>query len=136
MMARMRTIGEYMTTDPVTLSESTEISGAAAFLMKSGVSGAPVLNALGELSGLLTKKDCFKAVLNGAYYREWGGTVADYMTRDLHTLDPDLDIVSAAEIFLGTPYRRFPVVKEGRLLGILSRSDLLRAFIEVGFGPA
>ena len=84
-----------------------------------------------ELVGMLTKKDCFKAALNAAYYNEWSGTVDQYMTRAPETLDAGLDIVSAAERFLATPYRRFPVVEDGRLVGLLSRSDLLRAFVQL-----
>lgn len=132
-MVRRRTIAEFMVTELITLPVDMEIAHAVAFLLKSRISGAPVLGDTGEMVGLLTKKDCFRAALNAAYYSEWGGTVGAYMSTDLHTLDAGLDIVSAAEIFLSSSYRRFPVMRDGRLVGLLSRSDLLRAFIEVGF---
>ncbi len=130
-MSERRTIAEFMVTDLLALPPGMEILHAVTLLLDRGVSGAPVVEETDELVGILTKKDCFKAALNAAYYKEWGGTVGQYMTRSPETLDIGLDIVSAAERFLATPYRRFPVVEDGRLVGLLSRSDLLRAFVEL-----
>ena len=87
----------------------------------------PLLDATGNLVGMLSQKDCLKAALHASYYREWGDTVADYMSSKPVSLDADLDLVEAAEAFLASSYRRFPVMSEGRLVGQISRSDLLRA---------
>lgn len=129
-MTQRRTIAAYMVTDLTTLAPDLGIGAAASLLLSRGLSGAPVVDRTGDLVGMLTKKDCFKAALNAAYYNEWTGSVARYMTPDPQTMDADLGIVAAAEVFLATPYRRFPVLRDGRLAGLLSRSDLLRAFAE------
>lgn len=129
-MTQRRTIADYMVREVVSLSPEMEINQAVARLLDRRISGAPVLDEVGELVGLLTKKDCFKAALNASYYQQWGGRVADYMSRNIETMDAGLDIVTAAGRFLETPYRRFPVTEEGRLVGLLSRSDLLRAFVD------
>ncbi|MBB4052145.1 CBS domain-containing protein [Devosia subaequoris] len=130
-MTERRTIADFMVTDLITVSPGMDILQAVTLLLDRGVSGAPVVEETDELVGILTKKDCFKAALNAAYYKEWGGTVDQYMTRSPETLDARIDIVSAAERFLASPYRRFPVVEDGHLVGLLSRSDLLRAFVEL-----
>ena len=52
------------------------------------------------------------------------------MSAEVETLDADLDLVPAAERFLESNYRRFPVMREGRLVGQISRADLLRAIAE------
>lgn len=128
MSVEPQTIAHFMVTELVTLPPSLEIGAALSQLLTKRISGAPVVDDTGELVGILTTKDCFRAALNAAYYKQWGGTVADYMSAELETMDLELDIVSAAERFLATPYRRFPVLKDGQLVGLLSRSDLLAAF--------
>lgn len=129
-MTARPTVADYMVTDVVSFPPDLEINHAVARLLQHRISGAPILDHGGQLIGLLTKKDCFKAALNASYYQQWGGTVADYMSRSLDTMDADLDIVSAAEKFLASPYRRFPVMRDGEFAGIISRSDLLRAFAD------
>lgn len=120
-------IGDYMTTDLITLSADMEIIKAMTMLLDKKISGAPVVDEKGNLAGVLSKKDCLRAALNASYHQDWGGTVADYMSSPVETLDVDTDLVQAAEHFLASPYRRFPVLDDGRLAGQISRADLLRA---------
>lgn len=120
------TVGDHMKTDLVTLTPDLEIVRAVAILMDKGVSGACVLDDTGELLGVLSKRDCLKAALSASYYKEWGGTVADYMTTQPQTLDAALDVVGAAEVMIGSSYRRFPVTQHGRFVGQISRTDVLK----------
>lgn len=119
-------IADYMVTDLVTLAPEMEINRAMKVLLDERVSGAPVIDAKGQLVGVLSKKDCLRAALNSTYYQEWGGSVADYMTIDVETLEAGMELVQAAERFLASPYRRFPVMRDGRLAGQISRTDVLR----------
>lgn len=123
------TVGQFMVTDIVTFTPETEIGKAARVLLEKRIAGAPVVDSSDALVGILTKKDCFKVALSAAYYAQWGGLVLDSMTRKLHTLDASLDIVAAAEQFIATPYRMFPVTSDGKMVGVLSRTDLLSAFV-------
>lgn len=120
-------VRDFMTRKLVTLTPTTEINRAMHILLDERISGAPVLDEHGWLVGVLSKKDCLKAALHAAYWRDWGETVADYMCKDVKTLTADMDIVAAAEAFLASPFRRFPVMEEGRLVGQVSRADILRA---------
>lgn len=129
-MTNLPTISDYMATDLITLSPEAEIIHAMTTLLEARISGAPVLDERGQLVGVLSKKDCLKAALNASYYQEWGGTVGDYMSTDIETLDADLDIVEAAEAFLASAYRRFPVIREEALVGQVSRCDILTALNE------
>ena len=124
------TIGDYMTTDLTTLPPDMEINQAMVLLLERRFSGAPVVNTTGDLVGVLSKKDCFKAAIQASYHERPGGLVAEYMTQDVETLEADMGLVGAAEAFLDSPFRRFPVLREGRLVGQISRADLLRAFVE------
>jgi len=126
-MAEFKTISDYLTRDLVTFGPEMPIVDAVAQLLAHDISGAPVVDATGNLVGVITAKDCFRAALHASYYQGWGGIVADYMTGDVQTLDAGLDLVSAAQRFLDTDFRRFPVVQDGRLIGLITRLDLLRA---------
>lgn len=123
-------IRDYMATEVVTVSPDMEILRAMELLLERRFSGAPVVDEGGRLVGVLSKKDCLRAALNGSYHQEWGGVVADYMSKSVETLDANLDLVSAAERFLASHYRRFPVMEDGRMVGQISRADLLNALVQ------
>ncbi len=129
MSARV-TIADCMATDLLTLNPGMEINNALVHLLEKNYSGAPVVDGAGKLVGVLSKKDCLKAALNASYYQQWGGTVGDYMNSEAETLDADLDLVQAAELFLKSNYRRFPVLRDGKLVGQISRADLLKAIVK------
>jgi CBS domain-containing protein len=123
-------IRDHMASHVVTLSPDMEILRAMTLLLEKHFSGAPVVDEHGRLVGMLSKKDCLRAALNASYHQEWGGVVGDYMSRNVEALDADLDLVTAAERFLASPYRRFPVMEGGRMIGQVSRADLLRALVD------
>jgi CBS domain-containing protein len=124
------TVADFMTTSLVTLAPDMEVNRAVAILLENGISGAPVVDARGGLVGMISSKDCLRAALHASYHHDLGGVVADYMTKEVETLSADLDIFQAAERFIERSYRRFPVLREGRLAGQISRADLLRALSE------
>ncbi len=129
-MNNLPLVRDIMATELITLPPEMEINRAMTILLDARISGAPVVDAKGDLVGVLSKKDCLKAALNASFFQEWGGAVSDYMSAKVEVLDPDMDLVKAAETFLGSQYRRFPVVKDGRLVGQVSRSDILRGLRE------
>ncbi|MBS9716549.1 CBS domain-containing protein [Pseudohalocynthiibacter aestuariivivens] len=129
-MTKVPLIRDYMATNLITFTPDTEITRAMNVLIDAKISGAPVVDQAGNLVGILSKKDCLKAALNAAYYQDWGGTVADYMSTQPETLDSGLDLVKAAEAFLKSQYRRFPVLSDGRLVGQVSRYDILKGLSE------
>lgn len=129
-MSRIALVQDYMARDLVTLSPDDEINAAMTVLLTRRISGAPVIGPGGALVGVLSKKDCLKAAIEASYYREWGATVASHMTREVETLDAGEDILSAAKRFVASSYRRFPVMQGGRLVGQISRADVLRAMLD------
>lgn len=125
------TARDYMSQRLVVFSPDMDVGRAMEVLLEQQISGAPVVDGAGVLVGLLTERDCFAVAVNASYHQHPGGKVADYMTRDVETVPADLDIVAVMERFLRGPYRRFPVVEEGRLVGLISRRDVLRAILEL-----
>lgn len=129
-MSALSFVSDHMTRDLMTLSPEQEINNAVHVLLKHGVSGAPVVDGDAKVVGLLTEKDCLRAALEASYYRDWGKTVSAYMARDVITIEAGIDILTACQVFLDGPYRRFPVIEEGRLVGLISRTDVLRALAD------
>ncbi len=126
----MRSVADIMTTRLTTFTPDTSIHEAIRVLVEKRYSGAPVVDAGGALVGVLSRKDCLKIVFSTSYHQDWGGRVGEYMSSPVETIDADTDLVSAAQIFLNSHYRRFPVLRDGHLVGQVSRADLLRALIE------
>lgn len=126
-MLKSDRIRDYMATELLTLTPDMEILRAARLLVDNNIGGAPVVDAAGRLAGILTEKDLMRVVLNAGYYADYGGKVADYMTTEVTSIGPDESVVEVAKRFLDNRYHRYPVLDNGRLVGQISRRDLLRA---------
>ena len=121
-------VREFMDTYVDTLSPDTDIMEAVNFLLQKRITGAPVTNSKGELLGMLTERDCLKLLtLGDVDQAARTGKVKDFMTSQVQTIPPDMDIYYAAGLFLNVPFRRFPVVEKGRIVGAITRFDILRA---------
>lgn len=116
-----------MTPNPVTFVPDMEILRAIHLLVERKISGGPVIDARGNVVGMLTEQDCMRVALNACYHGELGGRVEEFMATGVKTVEADSSIVDLAELFLETSYRRFPVVERQRLVGQVSRHDVLRA---------
>lgn len=125
-----RTIGDIMATKLLTFTPETSIHKAIHLLLEKRLSGAPVLDTDGNLVGVLSKKDCLKIVFSTGYHHDHGGQVREYMSTNIETLDAKTDLIEAAQHFIKSSFRRFPVMQGGRLVGQISRHDVLKALID------
>ncbi|MEN8665692.1 MAG: CBS domain-containing protein [Polycyclovorans sp.] len=133
------TVKEFMSASLVSFSPDTDIFAAIKLLVARAVSGAPVLDQFGNIIGMLSERDCMKVALNAAYHEELGGRVSDFMTRNPISVDASASILEVAEIFFTNPFKRLPVIHQQRLVGQVSRSDVLKAidrFVQVDQKPA
>jgi len=110
-----------------TLTPDTDVHDAVAMLLSRHVTGAPVVDEQDRVVGMFTEKDCLRLVAKGVDSDELHGKVADYMSTNVTTIPPDMDIYFAAGVFLQNFFRRLPVVKDGKLIGAITRFDILRA---------
>ncbi len=120
-------VRDYMARHLVTLRPDDEVIRAINVLIKNKIAGAPVLDEDGNLVGLLTEKDCMQVVINATYHSEYAGLVSDYMSTDVEVMDAEETIVNAANRFLNKRYHRYPVMDDNRLVGQISRADVIRA---------
>lgn len=115
----------------VALRPETDITEAIEVLLDKECAGAPVVDGNQQLVGILTEKDCLRVLSNYAVYSIHGGTVGDYMSEPRVHVHPDMDLFGAANRFLATNFATLPVLDRGRLVGCLSRSDMLRGILKL-----
>lgn len=127
-LSRLPTVRGCMARNLYVFHPDMPIMKAVDVLLDHQISGAPVVDRkTSRLVGILSEKDCLLLVAKGQLHEEPAGVVADYMTKEVDTIPPEMDIYYAAGLFINHSYRRLPVVSEdGELVGQVSRRDILR----------
>ncbi|GMQ30973.1 CBS domain-containing protein [Algoriphagus confluentis] len=123
-------VKDHMSTNLVTFRPEDTIDQVMEILTKRKISGAPVVDESGGLVGIISEVDCLREIIKGKYTNtvRFPAQVKDLMTKEVMTLSPDISLFDAAQKFLDYQIRRFPVLREGRLVGQISLSDVVRAF--------
>jgi len=121
-------VSDYMTRKLITFTEDMDLFEAIRIFSEQQVSGAPVIDKQDRLVGIMSEVDCLRGILDKTYHEEEvGGTVGEFMTREVDTVDTNTDIIAIAGQFIHRGRRRIPVVDNGTLVGQVSRKDILRA---------
>ncbi|GAB4484549.1 MAG: hypothetical protein OHK006_09060 [Thermodesulfovibrionales bacterium] len=140
-------VRDVMTKDPITVQKFENIIKAAHILADKGISGIPVVDKERRVIGVVTQADIlamvgmrkehtFKDFLKHALgepllERKTGDIVADIMTTGVVTVSPEVSIAKVAQIMDEKKIRRLPVVDgEKKLIGIISRADILKAILK------
>lgn len=131
MLAKI-TVADYMTKRLVTLKEDTEVIEAIKRMLDHKITCAPVLDSHGKIVGMFSEKDSMKVVLETAYNRGVVGKVSEFMSKDLQTVDISTSILDLAEKFQGSSVRSYPVFDGRELVGVVSRTDILKALTSAG----
>ncbi len=126
-MLSLPKISEFMDQVVPTLRPQMRLGEAVDFLLRHRVTGAPVVDTGGRMVGIITESDLLKLLAEGVDARPvMDAKVADFMTTDVVTVTPDTDIYYVAGTFIRNKFRRLPVVDNGRIVGAITRFDLLR----------
>jgi CBS domain-containing protein len=138
---------DIMVPDVITVGPDTSIQEVAEILLAKRISGLPVLNQKGHLVGIVSEGDLLRREESGTehtrswwlkllmgretlaaeFVKEHARRVRDVMTRDVLTVSPDTEATEIASILERNRIKRVPVVKDGRLVGIVSRANLVQA---------
>ena len=118
---------DIMATKLVTLRPELDVSDAIDILLKYKITGAPVLDEDGQFLGVFSERNCMRVLVTGTYHEMPSAKVAAYMDPNPLTIDEHADLLAVAQLFLNDPIRRLPVLKRGKLVGQVSRRDVLRA---------
>jgi CBS domain-containing protein len=109
-----------------TLSPDTDVLAAVDFLLSKHVTGAPVVDEENRVVGMITEKDCLRLLSTGMEADVPRGRVRDFMTTAVTTIEPTMNVYYVAGLFLRANFRRLPVVENGKLIGAITRFDILR----------
>jgi len=122
------TVRMYMDTETHALSADDDILVALRHLLDEGVTGAPVVDDQGNVVGKLSEYDCLRLLAEGRGGDMPHGRVRDFMATTFTTVPPTMDVYYVAGMFLNDPtHRRFMVMEGQRLVGVVTRKDILRA---------
>ena len=130
----MLTAKDIMARKLATVRPDASITEAILLLLERNISGVPVVSAEGELVGILSERDCLRVIAVGEYSevdRERTRSVAEFMSPPHYTVSPETGIYSLADFFLTHHQRRLPVVRDGKLVGLVSRRDVLGGIEEM-----
>jgi CBS domain-containing protein len=137
-LPRFESVSNYMVPlkSLITFRPEQNIHEIIEVMTQRGISGGPVLDENHELVGIISEKDCLRIMVDQAYYNTpyESPKVSDYMTKKVITISHDSDVLSAAREFINSPIRRLPIVQDGKLVGQVSRRDILRAAKNVNPG--
>ena len=130
-MDKTRFAKDFMVTKLVTLTPDMDVLDAIEHLVKNRISGAPVVDRDANYLGVFSEAGCISALLDAAYHQLPSHTVREFMDTDCRTIDEGMDILSIMQIFQDTRQRRLPVVRDGKLVGQISRRDVLQEVLNL-----
>jgi len=129
-------VRELMNRNLVTIAESSTCHEAVSRMHRAGMRHLPVLNAAGALVGVVTDRDLRHHLFRPGLCKDLGATSIDHlldgvtvreiMSAPVVTVDAADDVTAAARIMLGDKLGSLPVTEGGRLVGIITETDVLR----------
>jgi CBS domain-containing protein len=149
---------DVMTSSVITVDPDTSVQDLAKLLSERGISGTPVVNSAGRMVGIVSEGDLlhraelgtehrgqprrswwldhFASELARDYVKSHGRTVNEIMTRDVVSVSEDTNLVDIAMLLETKRIKRVPVLRDGRVVGIVSRANLVRALAVAAGSPA
>lgn len=126
-------VRDFMTTSLITFREDENIMDAVEKLTQHKISGGCVVDDHNKLLGIISEGDCMKHISDSRYYNMPldDTTVGKRMNCNVETIDGNMNVLDASKKFIEKKFRRFPIVEEGKLIGQISQSDVLRASIKL-----
>jgi len=145
-------VRDVMQIDVITVPAGSPYEEVARILYRCGKSGAPVVDTDGNLIGTVSEKDLFRILY--PFYKSYYASPESYadmegreckiseirmhpvevfMSRDVATVEPEAPVMRAGAIMLARGVNRLPVIENGRLIGMVSRSDIYRKILEQHF---
>ena len=117
-----------MITDIISVNRQTPIYEAIRTLVEKNITGLPVVNDDMTLAGVISEKDVLKLLYD---IKDKPGNVEDFMTEEVSSFDQEDSLIDIAECFIENNFRRVPITSEGKLVGIISRKDIIKFILKL-----
>ena len=118
----------------VSVKADTPIYDAIKAIVKDNLSGLPVVNEDMTIAGIISEKDMLRLLYNFQVARgeiPTSATVENYMTSNVVTVDQEESLTRVCNCLMDNQFRRVPVLSEGKLVGVISRADIMRYILEL-----
>ena len=127
------TVADVMTSQLVIFKPEQSIHEVMRAFIKHRISGGPVVDESGKLVGVISEADCMKEISDSRYFNLpiLDKSVAHFMTKEVDTIDANTSVFDAASLFSKSSRRRYPVMENNRLVGQVSRKDIVIATLEM-----
>ncbi len=127
------TVSDIMTSQLVIFTPEQSIHEVMRAFIKHRISGGPVVDESGKLVGVISEADCMKEISDSRYFNLpiLDKSVAHFMTKEVDTIDANTSVFDAASLFSKSSRRRYPVMENNRLVGQVSRKDIIIAALEM-----
>ncbi len=125
-------VRNYMSTRFATISEGQDISEAITLFTNKNLFGAAVLDNLGNMVGILSVTDCIGEAIREGFDAGSHRKVSVLMSKDVRTVDADDNILDVAKLFMDGHYRRYPVMEDNRVVGVITRLEVLKGISKIG----
>jgi CBS domain-containing protein len=119
----LATAKDIMVKEILTLKENSSAKDAIRLILDKRISGIPIVSDDMSLLGIITEKDLLQLSF---YDTAEEVTVADIMTREVTAMDKDTNLLEICELFLNKNFKRIPITSANKLVGIISRKDMLK----------
>lgn len=119
---------EIMTKDVISIGRDIDIYEAIRIMVQNNVTGLPVVNDDMSLAGIISEKDVLSLLYN---IEDKPGKVEDYMTKNPVSFDQDESLIDIAECFIENNFRRVAILNRGKLVGIISRKDIIACILKL-----
>ena len=126
-------VSDFMSRNLITFKPEQMIEEVIQSLIKNKISGGPVVNSKNELVGIISEGDCLKDISESRYHNlpMQQHLVEQRMVKNVETIDGTMNVFDAANKFLESKIRRFPIVENGKLVGQISQKDILVAALQL-----
>ena len=123
---------DMMTRNLVTLAPGLDVFTAIDMLLRRRISGVPVVDSKGHYLGVFSESSAMRVIVNAAYDNLPDAGLMPFVDCHAPTIDPNTELLTICQTFLDQATRRLPVLEEGRLMGQISRRDVMRKVVELG----
>ena len=132
-VAKTLLVEDIMSRNLIVFKPNETIHEVMSKFIKYRISGGPVVNEKGDLIGVISEADCMKEVSESRYFNLpiLDKSVSKFMTKKVDTIEASKTIFEAASYFFKTSRRRFPVLDKEKLVGQISRKDIVIATLNM-----
>lgn len=127
MVPQSKTARDIMTRKVISLTPDQDLFEVIGLLIKNKISGAPVVDRNGRYLGVFSEKSSISLLMDAMERGTPTNRIENFVDTEARTVSPDTGLLSIAQIFMSTHYRRLPVLENGKVIGLISRRDVLRA---------